>query len=164
MLPIMHIVIIENHPKIHPKWMKIIPKNEANIFKTSMKKSTTNLSKIDQQSTKNGPPEGPGRPLGGSRRPLGPSWNEFESQDGSKVDLGALLGGVWEVSWAVLKRNWGPRWFQVGSQEGGFWDPKTKRKWMHYWEPLGVDIFMDFGSILASKMKPSWHQIEVQHR
>ena len=38
---------------------------------------------------------------------------------------------------------------QVGSKLGlkreVFGSPETKRKWMHYWEPLGVDIFMNFG-------------------
>ena len=104
--------------------------------------------------------------------------------------LGGLLGGpggflgrletnlrakmaprwIWEASWgglggflgrleAKLRAKMAPSW-----QEGGFGDPKTKRKRMQYRETLGVDIFMDFGSILGSKMEPSWHQIGIQHR
>ena len=57
---------------------------------------------------------------------------------------------------------------QVGTKLGFkrevFGSPETKRKWMHYWEPLGVDIFMNFGGYLEGKMEPSWHQIGVQQR
>ena len=139
-------------PKTSTKWNPQISK----VWK--------NGSQKPWKSSPDSPNSSPKGAKGGAGRPLEPSCGDFENQAGSKFGLGGLLGGVWEASWAVLMRNWGPRWFQVGSQKGGFWSPKTKRKWMRYWEPLGVDIFMDFGSILGSKMKPSWHQIEVQHR
>ena len=145
----------KNHPKINQK-------------------ATNNLFEIYPKSTKNGPPEGPGRLLGGSLRLLGPSWNEFESEDSSKVDLGALLGRS--------GRLLGPSWSETEGQDGSKLGPKR--------EVLGVQkriengciigsllgstrsclllvrseffkVLMDFkpcvGSILRSKMEPSWH-------
>ena len=105
----------KNHPKINQK-------------------TTKNLYKIYQKSTKNGPPEGPGRPLGGFQRLLGPSWNEFESQDGSKVDLGALLGGS--------GRLLGPSWSETEGQDGSKLGPKK--------EVLGIQKRSENGCIIGT--------------
>ena len=78
-----------------------------------------------------------------------------------EFDMEASPGG----SGGSLGPSGEPRWLQVGSQEGGFWGPETKRKWLHYWEPLAADIFMifmNFGGYLESKMEQSWCQIGVQ--
>ena len=89
-----------------------------------------------------------------------PSWLQVRS--------GRPLGGVWEGSWAVLTRNWEPRWFQVGYQQGGFCGPKTKRKWMHYWEPLRVRHFngfwVDFGKQNGIKLASNWCSTSIEHR
>ena len=94
--------------------------------------------------------------------------------------LEGLLGesSVWEFD---LEASWGgsggslgpsgePRWLQVGSQEGGFWGPETKRKWLHYWEPLAVDIFMIFhefwwifGRQNGAKLVSNWSSIKREH-
>ena len=77
---------------------------------------------------------------------------------------------VWEFD---LEASWGgsggsrgpsgePRWIQVGSQEGGFWGPETKRKWLHYWEPLVVDIFMICWWILVDIWKAKWSQVGIK--
>ena len=129
--------------------------------------------------------------MGGSGGSLGPSGEprslQVGSQEGSfwgpETLLGRLEGllgasSVWEFD---LEASWGgsggslgpsgePGWLQVGSQEGGFWGPETKRKWLHYWEPLAVDIFMIFhefrwifGRQNGAKLVSNWSAIKKEH-
>ena len=50
--------------------------------------------------------------------------------------LGTLLGRLEAKLRAKMAPSWVPR--------GRFWEYKNEAKWMHYREPLGVEIFIDF--------------------
>ena len=94
---------------------------------------------------------------------LGAFWLSIEAPRRILRGLGGFLGGPGGLLGRLevkLRAKMAPSWVPRGK----YLDPKAKRKWMHDWEPLGVDMFMDFGSILGGNMEPSWHQNGVQHR
>ena len=76
------------------------PKNLPKIIQKINQKATNNLFEIHQKSTKNGPPEGPGRPLGGPGGFLGRLERNLRAKMAPRW--------IWEPSWGGSGRFLGP--------------------------------------------------------